>query len=235
MKGQLFAACVLGGLMVAGNASAQSKTNVFTDTQNFFDNLLFSDAPVGKSAGHVIVRLRAMGVMPQNSSSQTSVGGHVEVTDQAAPQIDFSYFLTDHIAIEAIAGSSRHNVKLTGTAAGNIDVGSAWVLPPTITLEYHFWPHKRFSPYVGAGVNITFFYNTQANSPVIHKFGISTTAGAAVKVGFDYNICDNWFLNFDAEQIFANVSASANTALGHVSAKDSLNPLVLSAGIGYRF
>jgi len=232
MKGKLFAACLLGGLMVAGHASAQGAG---AQDGGFLDNLLFSDAPVGKSAGHVIVRLRAMGLLPQDSSSTTSVGGHVSVSDQAGPEFDASYFLTDHIAVEAIVASTRHNVKLTGTAIGDIDVGSAWVLPPTVTLEYHFLPHKRFSPYIGAGVNVSFFYNTQANSPTINKFGISTTAGAAVKVGFDYNVCDNWFLNFDAEQIFANISASANTALGHVSAKDSLNPLVLSAGIGYRF
>ena len=35
---------------------------------------------------------------------------------------------------------------------------AAGVLPPTVTLQYHFTPEQKFSPYVGAGLNYSFFY-----------------------------------------------------------------------------
>jgi outer membrane protein W len=51
-----------------------------------------------------MIRVRAIGVIPEDNSSSISViGGHVSATAQAAPEIDFSYFLTDNIALELIA------------------------------------------------------------------------------------------------------------------------------------
>ena len=59
--------------------------------------------------------------------------------------------------------------------------------------------------------------------------------GEALQVGFDYNIKGHWFLNVDVKQIFLNTKANAVTVLGPVSAKTSLDPLVVGVGVGYRF
>lgn len=118
------------------------------------------DAPVGKQAGTFLLRGRAIGVLPLDSSSSISgIGGHVSTTDQAAPEVDLSYFLTDNIAFELIAATTRHEVAGQATALGKVDVGSVWALPPTITAQYHFMPHSAFSPYVGVGLNAMFFYD----------------------------------------------------------------------------
>jgi outer membrane protein len=77
-----------------------------------------------------MIRLRAIGVMPLDSSSSISgIGGSVSATNQAAPEVDFSYFLTDHIAFELIAASTRHSITADNTALGNVDVGKTWILP----------------------------------------------------------------------------------------------------------
>lgn len=81
-------------------------------------------APVGKQAGTFMVRLRAIGVLPENLSSATSLGGSVHTSNQAAPEVDLSYFLTDHLALELIAASTRHEVSASATALGHVDVGS---------------------------------------------------------------------------------------------------------------
>ncbi|XLM23340.1 OmpW family protein, partial [Chromobacterium piscinae] len=52
-------------------------------------------------------------------------------------------------------GTSRH--KVTTNAFG--DLGKVSVLPPTLTLQYHFMPEATFRPYVGAGINYTRFYS----------------------------------------------------------------------------
>lgn len=223
MKRTLFATCLCGALAFAGVASAQTAPT--TDP----------DAPVGKQANTFMVRVRALGVIPEDNSSSTSVGGHVTATAQAAPEIDFSYFITDHIAAELIAASTRHDLRATGTAVGDLDVGSTWILPPTLTLQYHFMPHERFSPYVGAGINVSFFYGTSPNTPTVQKLTLDNAVGAALQVGFDYNITGHWFANVDAKQIFLSTTAHLNTVLGSVTAKTNLDPLVIGAGIGYRF
>ncbi len=191
--------------------------------------------PVGKAANSVLVRVRAIGVFPQNWNSNTSIGGTISATSTAAPEVDVSYFFTDNIAAELIAASTRHTVAANGTVLGKVDVGSAWVLPPTVTLQYHFQPKERFSPYLGAGLNATWFYNTQPALPTVTKFTLSNNVGFDLQAGFDYNVAGAWFLNFDVKQLFLNTSARLSTVAGPVKAHTSLSPTVIGAGIGYRF
>ena len=181
-----------------------------------------------------MIRFRAIGVLPQNmSSSVSAIGGRVDVTSTPAPEIDLSYFFTDHIAAEVIAASTRHEVSASHTVLGRVDVGSVWVLPPTVTLQYHFFPHARFSPYVGAGMTVAFFYDSQPAGGAVTKFGLSNSVGAAIQAGFDYDIAGPWFANFDVKQIFLSTEARING--GTIVAKTALDPTVVGAGIGYRF
>jgi outer membrane protein len=115
MKQTLFAATMLSAMTFGFTASAQG--------------LLDMNAPlVGKEAGTFMLRARAVGVIPEdNSSSISTIGGHVTATAQAAPELDLSYFLTDNIALELIAATTRHNVKATNTA----------------DLSEHRRPHRR--------------------------------------------------------------------------------------------
>ena len=112
-------------------------------------------------------------------------------------------------------------------------MGSVYVLPPTLTVQYHFMPHSKFSPYVGAGIALAFFYDSQPARPTVTKVGFSNNVGAAVQAGFDYNVTGHWYLNFDVKQIFVNTTARING--GTIIAKTALDPTVVGAGIGYRF
>lgn len=220
MKAVLFAACVAGCAIASAPAWAQTVS---------------ADAPVGKQAGTFMVRLRAIDVIPEDNGSSTSVGGRVNATDQFAPEADVSYFFTDNIAAELIAATTHHWVRADNTLAGNVDVASTWVLPPTLTLQYHFFPHQRLSPYVGAGVNATFFYSERPSRPDVTHVSLSNGVGAVIQAGVDYNVAGHWFLNADVKQIFLNTNADASTVLGNVRAKTSLDPLVAGVGAGYRF
>lgn len=220
MKRTLFAACFCGALALGGAASAQTTGD---------------EAPVGKAAGTFLLRGRVIGVIPTDLSSSTSIGGQVRTSPQPAPEVDLSYFFTDNIAAEVIAASTQHHLKAVGTGVGTVDVGSTWVLPPTITAQYHFMPHERFSPYIGAGINATFFYSTTPANPTVHGLSIDSNVGAAVQIGADYNISGRWFANVDFKQIFLDTTAHLSTVLGPVTAKTSLDPMVVGAGIGYRF
>jgi outer membrane protein len=185
-------------------------------------------------AGDLLVHLRAIGVLPENFSSSVSViGGHVDATDQAAPEIDLSYFLNDHFSVEAIAATTRHDVSATGTSIGKVDVGSVWVLPPTLTLQYHLNAIGGFQPYIGLGLTVMFFYDSHAAGPTVTKVGYSTGVGPTLDAGFDYSLDKNWFANFDIKQMFVSTEARINN--GSIIAHDSLSPTVVGAGIGYLF
>jgi outer membrane protein len=188
-------------------------------------------APANAKEGDVVVRLRAINIAPENDST-TSIGGKVKPDFAAVPEVDLSYFFTDSISAELIAATSKHNVKAMGTGSGDLDLGSVWVLPPTLTLQYHFNNESAFVPYVGAGVNYTYFYNDKAGSS-INNIHYDDSFGPALQAGLDYKLDDKYSLNLDVKKIWINSDVKVNG--GGVTADVDLDPWVIGVGVGYTF
>lgn len=172
------------------------------------------------------VRGRLIDVAPQESSSG-SIAGSASIRNKVMPELDISYFFNDHVSAELILATTKHSVSWTG----GLDLGSVWVLPPTLTAQYHFMPEEKISPYVGAGLNYTFFYNS--NPGQFSKISYDNGLGYALQAGVDYKLDNHWMLNLDVKKIYLNTNVSINN--GFVTADVDLNPWVFGAGVGYRF
>ncbi|WP_308238124.1 OmpW family outer membrane protein [Phenylobacterium sp. J367] len=146
------------------------------------------------------------------------------------PTIGLTYFFTDHLAAELIAGSSKHTVRAKGGTT-DVKVKETWVLPPTLSLQYHFAPAAKVSPYVGAGVNYMLFYADKD----FNGFGldIDNGFGVALQAGADVAIQGPWSANVDVKKIF--FETDAKDPWNGVKSKVSLDPWVVSAGVGYKF
>ncbi|MGY3695540.1 hypothetical protein ACVIGA_005620 [Bradyrhizobium sp. USDA 3240] len=114
---------------------------------------------------------------------------------------------------------ASHHISGSGTLNG-LDVGKAWLLPPTLTLQYHFTDFGPLKPYIGAGINYTAFFNqSAANTPLaglaVADVRISNQFGAAVQFGFDYMLDRHWGLNFDVKKLWLrpDYSATVNNAI----------------------
>lgn len=183
-------------------------------------------------AGHFQFRLRGLGVLPDPKATITvsgaNIGGTTKVSDAAVPEVDGTYFITDHIGVEVIAATTKHTVS--NSVAGR--VSSVWLLPPTVTAQWHFDPTGAFRPYVGAGINYTFFYSPNSALTGIHfadNVGWALQAGTDVPFGED----GNKFFNVDVKKLFLPTTITA--AGGTVSAHAKLDPWIVGAGIGIRF
>jgi outer membrane protein len=181
-------------------------------------------------AGHFQVRLRAVGVLPDPSVNITvsgaSIGGKTSISDSVVPEADVTYFITDHIGVEAIAAVTKHTVS--NSVAGR--VGSVSLLPPTVTVQYHFDPTGPIRPYVGAGVNYIMFYKVSNGLPNLdfkNNFGWALQAGADVPLGDG-----PYFLNLDVKKIFLHTKITA--AARAVRASANLDPWLVGTGIGIR-
>lgn len=190
---------------------------------------LVTAAPAEAGAGDWLVRGRAIAVIPDEGASVAPLGGSVEIDDAYVPEVDFSYFLTDAIALELIAATAPHDVK--ATAAGGIDLGSVWLLPPTLLLQYHFNSTSRFTPYVGAGVNYTVFYNV--DEPAGLTIDYDDAFGWALQAGADIALTERWVFNIDVKKIFLSTDVSING--GAITADVDIDPWVAGVGFGYRF
>ena len=180
-------------------------------------------------------RLRGIVVSPDESAEIEAIGGDVEISTSVVPEFDITYFFDDNWSMELILGTTKHDVKAVETAVGEIDLGSVWLLPPTLTGQYHF-TGGDFVPYVGAGVNLTLFYGVD-EGPTADDIEYDTAIGFALQGGFDYMLNDKWFLNFDVKKLFLNTTATvdATTALSAtVDADVDINPWIFGFGVGLK-
>lgn len=186
------------------------------------------------------VRVRGVGVVtPDQSAKIGIIGGDVQISDTFIPELDFTYFFTEHFAAELILGTAKHDVKAINTVAGAIDLGSAWLLPPTLTAQYHFYvsDKKIVKPYIGAGINYTLFYNVKSGAVADVKY--DNALGYAAQVGIDLNLTDTFFINIDAKRLFlkTDVTVDATNLVPGlvVPAEVTIDPWLFGIGVGMRF
>ncbi|ATL44852.1 outer membrane beta-barrel protein [Elizabethkingia sp. HX WHF] len=188
---------------------------------------------VGLSAQNWQVRLRGISVQPNEKSTIDVIGGNANVSNSYIPEVDFTYFFNKNIAAELILGTTKHNVNAENTSLGNVNLGSVWLLPPTLTLQYHFYPTKKIKPYVGAGINYTFFYSSKPGD--VTHVDYKNNAGFALQGGIDYMINDKFFVNFDMKKIFLKTDVTVDAAGTNIPAKVTLDPFLWGFGVGMKF
>ena len=185
------------------------------------------------------VRLRAVGVAPDESASIGIIGGDVAISNALIPELDFTYFFTEHFAAELILGTAKHDVKAINTLAGDVNLGSVWLLPPTLTAQYHFYTSdkKVFKPYIGAGVNYTLFYNVKSGD--VADVTYDNALGYAAQLGFDLMLDETFFINVDVKRLFLSTDVSvdaSNLAPGLIiPAEVDINPWLVGVGVGMKF
>ena len=95
------------------------------------------DAPADND-GKWQFRLRGIVISPDESADIEAIGGDVDISNAVVPEFDITYFFNDNWSLELILGTAKHDVEAVGTDVGDIDLGSVWLLPPTLTAQYHF-------------------------------------------------------------------------------------------------
>ncbi|MFB9914308.1 OmpW/AlkL family protein [Rhizobium paknamense] len=181
------------------------------------------------------VRARALGVIPTDSGSVSGIAGSdLSYSNSITPEVDFSYFFTKNIAAELILGTTSANVNGAGSIGSLGKLGKIWILPPTVTLQYHFTDFGAFQPYVGAGVNYTMFYDQKATGAATN-LDVKNTFGAALQVGFDYMINEHWGVNVDVKKYYLRPDFDATVGGSKVKGTAKLDPWLVGAGVTYRF
>jgi outer membrane protein len=212
-------------------------------------------APVAQAhqAGDIIVRAGAITVDPKENSSDIWVGAlNSDVAGSKATLdsdtqlgLNFAYMMTDNIGIELLAATPfSHNVGVKGMpgafAGLNGNLGELKHLPPTLSVVYYpLDASSAFQPYVGAGINYTWFFDTQLSSEAESKgfsgLDMKDSWGLAAQVGMDYMLTDNIMLN--AQVRYIDIDTTGTTSFGGVKVKVDVDvdPFVYMIGLGYKF
>jgi outer membrane protein len=170
----------------------------------------------------------------------TFPGAHTAVSNSYTPELDFTYMVTKHIGTELILATTKHHVSGRGSLQSFGRLANTWVLPPTLTVQYHFLPDAHVRPYVGAGVNYTIFYNEKATSALNSAIGktdvgLKDSVGYALQGGIDIDVTKRVFVNFDIKYIDIDTKAKLTTGTLVNRERVHIDPIVAGVGIGMRF
>jgi outer membrane protein len=186
-------------------------------------------------AGDWLVSGRVTNVSSGTEAAITTAAGassglHVDVGDSTMPTLGFTYFLTDHWAVEGILGTTRHEIRAQGGST-DVAVHETWVLPPVVTVQYRPLTEGRFSPYVGAGINAMIFYGGDDRNGF--KVDLDDGLGYAAQIGADIGLKGPWSLNLDVKKVWFSTDASVND--GALKSDVDLDPWVVSVGLARKF
>lgn len=204
-------------------------------------------------AGDIIVRAGAATVDPREDSSDiwvgalgTDVAGTKATLDSDTQLgLNFAYMVTDHVGIELLAATPfSHNVGVKGMpgpfAGLNGKLGELKHLPPTLSVVYYpLDAGSAFQPYVGAGINYTWFFDTELTGEAEDKgfsgLDLDDSWGLAAQVGMDYMLTDNVMLNAQVRYIDIDTQGSTSFGGREVEVDVDVDPFVYMVGLGYKF
>lgn len=193
---------------------------------------LAAPAALAQSKGSLMVGVGVHNVDPKSDNG--SIAGNtldVEVGSNARPTITGEYFIADNLGIEVIAALPfQHDIDIDGLGT----VGSTKHLPPTLSLQYHFGaPDARVKPFIGAGVNYTWFYSEDTEGPLAGgDLELGNSWGLAGHAGIDFKVGDNGAIRLDVRVIDIDTDVRLNGAnLGTVN----VDPVVYGAAYVFRF
>ena len=185
-----------------------------------------SQLALAHDAGDFLFRIGGSNVDPKSNN-----GDIVDVDSDSSVTLTFTYMMTEHWAIDVLgAWPFEHDIELKDTG---IKVGDTKHLPPTVSLQYHFLPQAEFQPYIGAGINYTFFWDEGTTGPLEGAdLSLDDSWGLAAQIGIDWMLGDTWFFNLEGRYIDIETDAFLN---GEFLEKVEIDPWVYGAHIGFRF
>lgn len=180
------------------------------------------------------------------NGGDVNVGGAVvpnastRATDNSTLGFELGYDLSPQFSARLTLGiPPTTNVEGTGNLSASAGVPQPLAKvtygPAVLSATWHPLGRSGFSPYVGAGLNYPIIFKVEDQFLVnVH---VQSKVGTAIQIGADYAINEKWGLFVDVKKLFTEVDVSANLPGGGPAATTTakLNPLIVHAGLSYRF
>lgn len=175
-----------------------------------------------------VLRFGAHVVAPKSHNGNLA-GMQASIDNDTKPTASIEYLLTPNWGFDALAAVPfEHDVKLNGQLAA-----STKDLPPVLGVNYHFLPDSRVSPFVGAGVNYTRFFDTKGKDLLAGaKVKIDDSWGPAAHAGLDVTLSPRWLFTADVRWISIRGDVHVN---GANVGRAQVDPWVYGLSLGYRF
>jgi outer membrane protein len=221
--------------------------------------LVAAGAPAfaGDSNGNFQAKLGITGVLTDDHTKSLTLNGAelintfpggAGVSDTVIPSLTLTYYLNKNIALELFCCFDKVHVNALDSglngAAKQASLAETWIFPLIVTAQYHFDKFGPLRPYVGAGFEWIHYFDSNAGGNGISnitggtvvKTHFSDSFGPAIQGGIDYDLGGGWSLGVDVKKVWEDSKITWVTSNGNtVVAKHDLDPLFVTANVGYRF
>jgi len=200
--------------------------------------MLLTSLPVSAyEAGDLVLRAGIAGVLPTGESDTISAiapGAKVEADDAWSLGLTGTYMFTDNIGVGVLAAwPFKHDIDAKGSISSLNKVGETKQLPPTVTLQYHFETGTSFHPYIGAGVNYTYFFDEDTSGALNGlDLDLDDSWGLAAEIGLDYDLGNDWLISGQVWYIDIDTEAKLE-GVGKFDV--DIDPWVVMLGVGKKF
>ncbi len=169
-----------------------------------------------------------------NVGGQPVPGAALHFNQIYTPMVEIGYHFTDDFAgvatlgfpptISAYGGGSIAGYgKLEGTTWG----------PTALTVQYQPFHDGILRPYVGAGISYMIIFAT--HPAAVQNPGLSNDLAAALEVGTDLALSDQYSLFVEEKKAFLTTRATGTIGGFPLTGTADLSPWVFSAGMSLRF
>lgn len=220
-------------------------------------------------AGDIILRGGAATVAPDESSEGIAVpalpainggnpipGTSAEVDNNTQLGLTATYMFSSSLGVELLAATPfSHDItaNLNAAGLGSINAGETKHLPPTLSLVwYPIGSAETISPYVGAGLNYTIFFEDDVDGeleaaagalagvggPLPMGLELDDSVGLAAQAGVDVALGQSWHINASVRWIDIDTDATFKAENGAtIITVDNveIDPWVYQVNIGYTF
>ncbi len=187
----------------------------------------FVGASASAEQGDWLVRAGASILDPKSDNLSLGPTTRLQIDEDTQFTFDVTYMFRRSWGVELMASSVWNHGLSVRSPTGTTPLGEIELLPPTLSVQYHFNPDGRIRPYAGVGLNYSPIFNERPSA-----LSVDNGFGPAAQIGVDVGINDRWFVNLAARYIDMDADARLGASgIGTVK----VDPFVYGVHVGYRF
>lgn len=184
-----------------------------------------------QEAGTITVGLGVAGVFPKDDNGSIVNGAlDVDVQENYRPIATAEYFIYRNVGIELLASwPFEHDIEVGDLG----EVASTKHLPPTLSLQYHFNGGGSVSPFLGAGINYTFFFDEDTSGALAGSdIELDPSFGYALHAGVDFAVGERGAVRADIRYIDIDTDLELD---GEDVGEVEIDPIVAAVSYVYTF
>ena len=147
-------------------------------------------------------------------------------------------FFTDRVSLEAKVAALETRLHLRRSGSDYVavaDLGYAQIYPMTALLQWHMFEGTALRPYIGAGAGYTILRNIKRQSLGLGGVNFENPWGFVVDGGLEIALGKKFSIIGDARYTPIETKSNVTFVGSPSAAKIDVKPLIVSAGIGYKF